>query len=186
MPKSGMPTWIAPVAGVVATITGVVAAAFAIWKTTVELKRWRTERPAQVAGEVLVATLRFLSELRGNTTPTIRPIDEAVVPEGVSDAERFHRAVETRWANFRLVSDRFDEAWAKAETHLPDEVSTLLEEVSDAQRSIWAAQVTSIGSRRSSFDEGFGSGPQKRIEDLRKKVRTVIRPLARGEKPSTP
>jgi hypothetical protein len=173
-----MPQWIG-------AITAACAALFAIWKTTVELKRWRVERrvtkQAEVAGEVLATTLRFLSDVKANTSMAIRTTD-AAGEAGQAEHERFALAIESRWTQLRPTHDRFMEAWAKAETYLSDEVNKVLERISDEQRSIWSAQVTSIGlprgSAREIWADGFGSAPQTRLDELRDEVRKLLRPIA--------
>jgi hypothetical protein len=177
-----VPQWIA-------ALSALFVAGFGAWKTSAELARWRTERRdvkrAETAGEVLAATLRFLSQLKGNTSQAIRSVDEPG-DTGLASHERFRLMIDSRWEQFQSTADRFSDAWEKAETYLPSEVNAVLESISDEQRSIWSAQVTCIGlppvHAAPFFKDGFGSVPQARIAELREEAKRILRPIAQLER----
>lgn len=182
------PTTAPMIAAVASSITAVTALAglgFAVWKAERELNRWRREKRetkhAEVAGEVLVTTLRFLTTLE-NATSILMPaqgIDE-------EDDAFFRAEVGRRGGKIDAVTDEFIKAWQLAETYLPDQVNKLLARVWDERGTIISSQQVYAGLPQGSrggqfidmFKDGFGPTAKNRVVTLRTEAREILRPLA--------
>ena len=168
----------------IASVVSALAAWFGIGRGTKEMARWReqqrTVKHAEVAGETLVATIRFLDGLVAVTSLMIAGAPEGTDP---NDEHAVARAVaQERWTSLASVSNEFTRAWAHAETCLPEPVSEFLKRVWELRSEIWAGQATffavPLGKGTQFFDRGWGSGPDKKIEALQAEARTVLRHLA--------
>lgn len=184
------PQWISAIASVASSSIALTAVLIGISKAKKELDRWREEKRdvkrAEIAGEVLVASLRFLSGLETIVSNFRLQVDE----DEATSPYAFEDEVAKRWVRFSETEKKFREAWQLAETYLPDEVSQLLENVSQESNNIWASQKTHFavpaGSASESFDMGFGSKPKVRLKDLRSKCRQTLRPIAQLEPNAMP
>ena len=168
------------------SITAATVAAFTMYKATVELGRWRTERrvvkQADVAGEALVASLQLLMELRDATTEAIRRDDKDDNP-GDEHEVRFRNVVAARWVRMEPTLARFREARIKAEL-LPDDASKVLERIAELQHSISYSQeawIEAPANRKPPPEvnqAGFGGGVRKELDALRDETRRVLRRYA--------
>lgn len=148
------------------------------------MTRWRDQRRegklADVAAEVLVSTLRFLTALSSTTSIAVRGVADA--SEGDDDETRWRKEVAQRWTAIGPISNEFIKAWELAETYLPDEVNELLERVWDERAEILSNQQTYFATpvrHAAEFHKGgFGSVPEKRLKALRVEARKILRPLA--------
>lgn len=171
------PAWLSALASAASAI----AAAVTSLRTMRELGRWREQKSetkrAEVAGEVLVATLRFLTAVSGTAS--------IFGKHGEDDEKQtgFRKEVAERWAATSDISNAFIKAWELAETYLPDAVNDLLGRVWQEKASLAASQMTFfqiVGHPMAAefFNQGFGSDPEKRLAALRDEARRVLRPLA--------
>jgi hypothetical protein len=173
------PGWISAIAAALAAST----ASFVAWRGSRELNRWRTQqretKRAAIAGEVLVATLRFLTGLASTT----RVVSTRPMVEDPNDEHRaFREASEADWTAIVAVSNEFISAWELCETYLPEDVDRLMErvwalraEIKSNQRTFFAVP---LGRGVEFFEGGWGRRPNERIEALRKEARTLLRPIA--------
>ena len=137
------------------------------------------EKRAQVAGEGLVAILRYLRALEATA--------DVVMWAAPSDAPDDHKATvehTMRWQLLEPVEGEFRRGWIGVETFLPDSCTEIMEAVWKERNEIRANQMTWLavsgqaGVNPSFFERGFGSVPRKAIEELRARSKTIFRPIA--------
>jgi hypothetical protein len=176
---------IAAVASSITAVTALGGFGFAVWKAGRELDRWRREKRevkhAEVAGEVLVTTLRFLTTLE-NATSILMPANGI---DNDTDVV-FRTEVARRCKMIDDVTDEFIKAWQLAETYLPDNINELLVRVWDERGTIVSSQQVYSGLPRGSregqfadmYKDGFGPTAKNRVVTLRAEARETLRPLA--------
>lgn len=178
--RSMEPGWISAVAALIASGT----AAFVAKRGTKELSRWRTQqretKRSAVAGEVLVATLRFLTGLGSLVSPLVsRPLSD---PDPRDEHKQMREVTAADWADFATFSNDFVKAWELAETYLPENVTALLDKIWKLRTEIRSAQMTfyatPLGKGTEFFKIGWGSAPQTKIDTLRTEARQLLRPIA--------
>lgn len=146
----------------------------------------RSTKRAEVAGEVLVASLRYLTSLN----PVVSVFASASLHTDDSSDEHAHlrRDTEQRWASAGDAWNAFIRAWELAETYLPENVHQLLERINDLRASIKAAQHTYLatpsGHNAEFFQQGWGRVPQEKIDAIRREARALLRPLAQLKTPA--
>ena len=180
----------------VGAFTSVGGLAFTVYKGTQEWKKWKRERHvlkrAEVAAEVLVTTLRFLSGLQQIASPWITGEGrDDQSPPPTSERDRRQRDIEAlakilaqRWESFAPTSNAFVAAWEHAEVFLPAGVMDFLEKIWKARASIKSNQHTHIvqarqgGDNPKFFEGGLGDEVELKLLDLRKEAKEILRPLA--------
>lgn len=167
----------APVVSAVASTLSACAAVggvlFAAIKGSKELDRWRAQqrhaKRAEVAGQALATTLRYLSTLERATTPAVmEPKDD-------------HH---WRLTAIDAVAPDFERAFELALTYLPESANAILEQVSELGRTIrWAHMNLADAPQGHESDltnelrrEGYSRKP--RTQELREQARSALRPLA--------
>jgi hypothetical protein len=190
-------TWLPPFISAVGAITSVGGLAFTVYRGTQEWNKWKRERHvlkrAEVAGEVLVSSLRFLTGLQqiaspwitGEGPPDAEPEPTSERDRSKRDAEALGHILSNRWEQFSATSTAFVDAWERAEVYLPENVIALLEEVWKARASIHSNQHMHVmmgrqghADRYDFFEAGFGTDIRKSLDDLRNRVKGILRPLA--------
>lgn len=191
-----MSDWIAPIVSVVGALTSVGGFVFGVIKGSKELDKWRTERSAtkraEVAGEALVATIRFTDGLKQIASPFVVGSAPAEgEPEAVGERERETQDAEwlgavltERWEAFKPFATRFVDAWELAQVYLPDDVSELMREMWKARSAINATQNTYVMMLRQHHHEpklyegALGLHLEKELDELCERARKLLRPLA--------
>jgi hypothetical protein len=171
-------TWPAIISAFASALSA-AAAAFGNLRASREMKRWRDQRReskrADVAAEVLVSTLRFLTTL-SSLTSTI------VTSSGQKDDSGLPVEVARRYDAAASAAGDFIKAWELAETYLPDEVALLLERAWDARAEIMSSQITYFSMPpphgAEAHKRGFGAVPDQQLDALRAEARRLLRPLA--------
>jgi hypothetical protein len=143
------------------------------------------EKRAQVAAEALVASLRFLDALRGLVNPFYGKHDPAPREDPDAGAAFFN----SRWDRFDHFDKEFRSAWTQAEVYLPENVAEALEKVWKLRGNVRGAQSVASTPRGAGpadqiaayYLEGYGTDPERRIEDLRAEMKVLLRPLARPD-----
>jgi hypothetical protein len=143
-----------------------------------KLKTGAEEKRAQVAAEVLVATLRFLYALEGAVT--LAALGDA--PPGSRPEVQVSRSVDMRRKVVDAATEQLTSAWILAEVHLPDDVNQLLDSVWKLWADIHAAQATwaaAAGTTEAGeyYRRSVGPDPEKRINEMRSTVKTRLRQL---------
>lgn len=173
------PAWLSAMAQAAIALTGAYVAIN--WRT-----QQRESKRAAVAGEVLVATLRYLFVLD-------RAASLVILGDAPVDADRqavLRADVSRRIGMVDDVVQDFLEAWRAAETYLPRSVATIIEAIGKEGDALRWSQATfaelPLGHEdpevrrfvREIYSEGFGSTPRQRIAGFRKEVLQRLRPLA--------
>ena len=182
------PPLISAIASTATAVTAVVGFIYAIGKTSKEIERTRNEKRivkrAEVAGEVMVATLRYLTALdsvvsiysNAQKEPDDDPRDEHAPMRGVTNK---------LWISIGDVSNAFIRAWELAETYLPRTVDELLQGIWQLRAEIRAGQHTffavPLGQGSEFFKQGWGKMPEAAIKQVREKAHKLLRPIAQLE-----
>jgi hypothetical protein len=174
------PSWVSAFAGLIAASTG----AFLARRATKELDRWRTQqretKKAAVAGEVLVASLRFLTAVASTTNLVVRGQLAAHDPN--DEHKGMREASEADWNAIADISNEFIKVWELAETYLPEDVAELLEEIWEVRSDLQASQmgffIMPLGEGTDFFKSGWGRVPREKLDALRVRARNLLRPLA--------
>jgi hypothetical protein len=157
----------------------------------VEAERARDEKRltkrAEIAGEVLVSTLRLLTSL--NPIVSVfgsAPQDDADDPR--DEHAHLRRDTQERWAAAADAWNAFVRSWELAETYLPDAVHQLLERIHDLRGTIRSAQhtylATPVGGATEYFAQGWGRVPQEKLDAIRAEARALLRPMAQLKSPA--
>ena len=182
--------YVAPLVSVTGALVSVVGVAFTVWKGSKELERWRiTQREtkrAEVAGDVLVAALTFLTELGGIVSPWYfaPPGQSAASTTRQEENQGAEEECKRRWQNFAVTQEAFLKAWRLAETYLDDGAREVLEELWTTKSSIYASQDAYFRAIRrgwpmteQTYCQAFGEDRQRNLDEIREKARSVFRRL---------
>jgi hypothetical protein len=146
----------------------------------------RSTKRAEVAGEVLVSSLRYLTSLNPVVSVFASPSQDTDDPH--NEYAHLRRDTQERWASTGDAWNALIRAWELAETYLPDYVHQLLERINDVRATIGAAQHTYLATPRGHnaefFQEGWGRVPQAKIDAIRSEARALLRPLAQLKTPA--
>lgn len=185
---------LASIVGDVATAAGIAATIIFAPK---QLRQWRDERRstkrAEVAGEGLVAIIRFTTELSGIRSPFFFSNDAG---QEHDDSERLRREREAdslekmlaeRWQAFAATSNQFMEAWEKAQVYLAPDVVALFDAVWKIRAETRAAQRTYLLMMRQGDKSddvwnraftGVEKGLDQDLEKARDDAMRLLRPVA--------
>jgi hypothetical protein len=136
------------------------------------------EKRAQVAGEVLVACLKFLDALE--SAVTLAAIGDA--PPGAPAEVQIERTVAARRDIVEAEAKQFAAAWILAETHLPDAVTSQVEQIWKQWLEIHAVQMTwlaSLGTPDSTqyYLRAIGPHPERNLAATRTATKDCLRRL---------
>lgn len=171
-------SWILSIPSFINSVVAIVTVIFAFRKANDEFERWKKERQAtkraEVAGEVIVATLQLLSGLqKQSSTRVLRSMPREVGADG----HELDASIQARWD--LLSMDAFNAAAQLAEVFLNSDVIKLLDETRQLYMSIWAAQTIFPSSQeQETFNRGYGKDPEEKIADLKKRLLDSLRPMA--------
>jgi hypothetical protein len=124
--------------------------------------------------EILDETLVLLSKTLKNTSGVFRPTDN-----DQASYDRFADAVTKQWVHLDPTRSHWQETRTRA-VSLSEDSSKLLEQVDTTYRQIRSAQQACIGFPCDSvdfhrnFNEGFGSAPQERIDELTREAQRIL------------
>jgi hypothetical protein len=192
----GLENWekIASIVGDTATVVGIVAT---IVIAPRQLRLWREEKRdtkrAEVAGEALVAIVRFTTELKSIRSPFSFSTDEPAPPVAETERQKFRRdevglraMLEERWKAFAATANQFVDAWEKAQVYLKPEAVAVFDSLWKAKAGVWAGQHTSLLMMRqgsapseSIWERGFGDEIDQELEQLRSEALLKLGPVAR-------
>lgn len=176
---------------VVRDIVAIGGVAITAWKVTHEVKAWRTQKRAttraEVAAEALIATIRFVEQLR--VTCTLMPglsnpaaLDREKMKGLGADLRPMVRA---EWQDFNeTVGRAFIEAWRKSQVYLDEDAHDALAKLWSKKMTMWAAQTSvavswSLGDPDANFfAQGFGQSLGDELAQLEREVRAVLKPIA--------
>lgn len=137
------------------------------------------EKRAQVAGEGLVAILRYLRALEATADVAMW-----AAPAEAADDSKVSVEHTMRWQLLEPVEEEFRRGWIGVETFLPDDCTEVMEAIWKERNAIRANQMTWLAVYRQPgggvtfFERGFGSVPTKAIVALRTLAKAVFRPIA--------
>jgi len=187
------------------TLTPAIAVGVAVWGATSWRRQQRTTKRAEIAGQTLVATQRFVSAMEYVASPALMKFGkgETSVPseyKGESAEERAvelreHRArmlgkdLDHRWEQIKPDEQNFHTSWELARVYLPPPATEVLKRIWLKRADIASSQVTVVDTvhygrtdeplAAAARERAFGAKVRDEVVALRDEALAAIGPLAR-------